>query len=235
MAPEIHAPGEIEAFEITVFVPPRRIVMTRLTIPIFAALIALSQPATAGVPLFGHVSCTVVRFYVAKYSEAAAEKWARSHGANDAEIETARHCLHSTDVQTANRAPRSQVVAAVSEHEGTQHEPDERHADEDALHVPVEGQRANAEQNSHDDPSSVHDVIRQREIEGRSAGALSKAKDDLVPLDEKAATLHPRNVSAMHRAYRATTHVAWFKRLWNHLTRRPQFTVAILHLSGGRR
>ena len=45
------------------------------------ALLALGQTAIAGVPLFGHVSCGVVRFYVAKYSQAAAEKWARGHGA----------------------------------------------------------------------------------------------------------------------------------------------------------
>ena len=32
------------------------------------------------------VSCSVVRFYVAKYSEMAAEQWARSKGATDAEI-----------------------------------------------------------------------------------------------------------------------------------------------------
>jgi hypothetical protein len=49
------------------------------------------------------MSCTVVRFYVAKYSEAAAESWARSRGASDAEIETARRCLGSS-VQTASFA-----------------------------------------------------------------------------------------------------------------------------------
>jgi hypothetical protein len=39
------------------------------------------------------VSCTVVRFYVAKYSAPAAEMWARGHGATDAQIEAARRCL----------------------------------------------------------------------------------------------------------------------------------------------
>jgi hypothetical protein len=43
-------------------------------------------------------SCTVVRYYVAKYTLPAAEAWARSKGASEAEIETARHCL---TVQTA--------------------------------------------------------------------------------------------------------------------------------------
>jgi len=50
------------------------------------------------------VSCSVVRYYVAKYSEAAAEAWARSKGASDAEIATARRCLGPETVRTA-RAP----------------------------------------------------------------------------------------------------------------------------------
>src|SRR5205823_11553581 len=73
-----------DALEFAALVPSRWIVMIRRAIPAFVTLIALSQTATAGVPLFGHVSCGVVRFYVAKYSQAAAEKWARGHGAGDA-------------------------------------------------------------------------------------------------------------------------------------------------------
>jgi hypothetical protein len=42
---------------------------------------------------FARPSCTVVRYYAAKYTVAAAESWARSKGATEAEIETARHCL----------------------------------------------------------------------------------------------------------------------------------------------
>ena len=45
------------------------------------------------------VSCTVVRFYVAKYSASAAETWARNKGATDAEVEAARHCLKDLPVQ----------------------------------------------------------------------------------------------------------------------------------------
>jgi hypothetical protein len=44
----------------------------------------------------GHVrraSRTVVRYYVAKYSAPAAEAWARSTGATDADIQTARRCI----------------------------------------------------------------------------------------------------------------------------------------------
>ena len=50
------------------------------------------------------VSCSVVRFYVAKYSEMAAEQWARSKGATDAEIAAARRCLGADSTRTA-RAP----------------------------------------------------------------------------------------------------------------------------------
>ena len=112
-----------EVFEIAALAPSRWIVMMRRAIVAFATLMALSQTATAGVPLFGHVSCAVVRFYVAKYSEAAAEKWARGHGAGDAEIETARRCLHGANVQTAGLAVKSQVLAPVTEQKRAQQKP----------------------------------------------------------------------------------------------------------------
>jgi hypothetical protein len=38
-------------------------------------------------------SCSLVRYYVAKYSAYAAETWARSKGATDAQIQTARRCI----------------------------------------------------------------------------------------------------------------------------------------------
>jgi hypothetical protein len=47
------------------------------------------------------VSCNVVRYYVAKYSASAAEMWARSHGASDAQIEAARQCLNGAPARTA--------------------------------------------------------------------------------------------------------------------------------------
>src|SRR3954471_17182623 len=104
--------------------------MMRRAIPAFVALIALSQTATAG------VSCAVVRFYVAKYSEAAAETWARSHGASDAEIETARRCLHHrANVQIASSAARSQVPAPVTQQERARNEPDKRDPVQDASHI----------------------------------------------------------------------------------------------------
>jgi hypothetical protein len=51
--------------------------------------------------LVHRASCTVVRFYVEKFSAYAAESWARSHGATEAEIEAARHCLKDAPAQTA--------------------------------------------------------------------------------------------------------------------------------------
>lgn len=51
--------------------------------------------------LIHRASCAVVRFYVAKFSASAAEMWARSHGATEAEIETARHCLKGAPAETA--------------------------------------------------------------------------------------------------------------------------------------
>jgi hypothetical protein len=51
--------------------------------------------------LIHRASCSVVRFYVAKFSASAAETWARSHGATEAEIEAARRCLKDAPTQTA--------------------------------------------------------------------------------------------------------------------------------------
>jgi hypothetical protein len=54
--------------------------------------------------LIHRASCSVVRFYVAKFSVSLAETWARSHGASEAEIEAARHCLKKAPAQTAHAA-----------------------------------------------------------------------------------------------------------------------------------
>jgi hypothetical protein len=55
-----------------------------------------------------------------------------------------------------------------------------------------------------------------------------------VPSDGKTNTLRPRYVSAMHRADSAGV-TGQLKRLWDHLTRRRQFSVAFLHFRGDRR
>jgi hypothetical protein len=224
-APHQWLDGGAEAFEIAALAPSRWIVTMRRAIAAFATLIALSQTATAGVPLFGHVSCAVVRFYVAKYSESAAEKWARGHGAGDAEIETARRCLHPSNVQTASLAAKSEVPTPVTEQERAQHEPAEREPDQDAMHVvAVQGQRADPERDNHDN-EGVHGFVGAKDIEDRSAEHVSyEIKNDLAPSDGKTATLRPRHVGTMHRA-----HVPWLKRLWADLTRPRRFSVAFLH------
>ncbi|PAY04940.1 MULTISPECIES: hypothetical protein [Bradyrhizobium] len=75
-------------------------------IVISAALLTLAPDANAGEQgsVLRRVSCTVVRYYVARYSAAAAESWARAHGATDAEIDTARHCLKEAPVRTVRTA-----------------------------------------------------------------------------------------------------------------------------------
>jgi len=197
----------------------------RRAIPAFVALIALSQTATAG------VSCAVVRFYVARYSEAAAETWARSHGASDAEIETARRCLHhSPNVQTASSAAKSQVPAPVTEPERARLEPAERDPDRDATRVAsVQDQRADPEKVSRDDEPRVQGIVRPKDIEDPSAGRVSHEVKDLAPSDRKTTTLRPRYVGSMQRAdsRRVTGHVAWFKRLWDHLVGRRRSSIAL--------
>lgn len=79
-----------------------------------AALLALAPDAMAAEQqpgLFRRASCTVVRYYVAKYSAAAAETWARSHGATDAEIETARRCLANAPTQAKGPQATPPVTA----------------------------------------------------------------------------------------------------------------------------
>ncbi len=64
---------------------------------------SFSSGALAGSHQHGIVqrmSCSVVRFYVAKYSASTAEMYARSHGATDAQIEAARRCLKEAPTQT---------------------------------------------------------------------------------------------------------------------------------------
>jgi hypothetical protein len=68
--------------------------------------LSLSSPSTAIAGggqhgLVHRVSCSVVRYYVAKYSASTAEMWARSHGATEPEIAAARRCLADAPAQTA--------------------------------------------------------------------------------------------------------------------------------------
>jgi hypothetical protein len=77
--------------------------MLKCDLGALALLAVLTQDASAseGHGVFHRVSCAFVRFYVSRYSADAAEAWARSHGATDTEIESARHCL-SSDADTAS-------------------------------------------------------------------------------------------------------------------------------------
>src|SRR5947207_4640686 len=152
--------------------------MIRRAFLAFVALIALGQTAIAGVPLFGHVSCGVVRFYVAKYSQAAAEKWARGHGAGDAEIETARRCLHSPNVQTASSAVSSQLLAPATGQERAQDKPVERIPDQEAS---AKGQHTDPKQDKPNDEPPARGFIRPDTIEDRSARDVSHKTKDLAP------------------------------------------------------
>jgi len=69
-------------------------------------LFGLAPQAHAGESsgLIHRASCAAVRFYVAKYSAPAAEMWARSRGATDAEIEAARLCLKNAPPQRTQAA-----------------------------------------------------------------------------------------------------------------------------------
>jgi hypothetical protein len=69
-------------------------------------MFSLSSSAYAGSQhgVRHRMSCSEVRYYVAKYSAATAEMYARSHGATEAQIEAARRCLNDQSVQTAQRS-----------------------------------------------------------------------------------------------------------------------------------
>jgi len=66
--------------------------------------LASSAQAAERSGIVHRTSCTAVRYYVAKYSASAAEMWARSHGATEAEIEAARRCLKSPPGETTQAA-----------------------------------------------------------------------------------------------------------------------------------
>jgi hypothetical protein len=70
---------------------------------VIAICIGAAPEAFAGEQpgVFHRASCTLVRYYVAKYSAPAAEAWARGKGATEAEIEAARHCLKGMPIRTA--------------------------------------------------------------------------------------------------------------------------------------
>ena len=70
---------------------------------VFAVLSVMAPVEASAEGILHRASCSVVRYYVAKYSASMAEAWARSKGATEAEIEAARRCLDtgSSRVRTA--------------------------------------------------------------------------------------------------------------------------------------
>jgi hypothetical protein len=71
---------------------------------VVAIVFGLSSPASAGEGIIHRASCSVVRYYVAKFSASAAESYARSKGASEAEIEAARRCLNGAPARTVRTA-----------------------------------------------------------------------------------------------------------------------------------
>jgi hypothetical protein len=73
---------------------------------LMAVCLALPSATTAGEQsgLAHRASCTVVRYYVAKYTASAAETWARSKGATEAEIVAARRCLKDAPARPVQAA-----------------------------------------------------------------------------------------------------------------------------------
>ena len=71
---------------------------------VLTILLGLSSQASASEGLLHRASCSVVRYYVAKYSAPMAEAWARSKGATEAEIEAARRCLNGAPARAIRTA-----------------------------------------------------------------------------------------------------------------------------------
>jgi hypothetical protein len=71
---------------------------------VLVIVFGLSHDVMAGehTGVLHRVSCIVVRYYVARYTASAAEQYARSKGATDAEIEAARRRITPEAARTAS-------------------------------------------------------------------------------------------------------------------------------------
>jgi len=80
--------------------------MVMRAVSILVRVLALSSEVMAGEHpgTLRRMSCTAVRYYVAPYSASAAEQFARSKGATDADIDAARRCIKASSAQTASVA-----------------------------------------------------------------------------------------------------------------------------------
>ena len=71
---------------------------------VFAIVFGLAPAEASAEGLLHRASCSVVRYYVAKFSAEAAEAYARSKGATEAEIAAARRCLNGAPARTIRTA-----------------------------------------------------------------------------------------------------------------------------------
>lgn len=71
---------------------------------VLAIAYGLAPAEASAEGLLHRASCSVVRYYVAKYSAEMAEAYARSKGATEAEIEAARRCLNGAPARTIRTA-----------------------------------------------------------------------------------------------------------------------------------
>jgi hypothetical protein len=78
--------------------------LTRVLGAVALSVVLSSFHSAADAGAIQRMSCSVVRFYVAKYSALAAESYARNHGATEAQIEAARRCLRDEPARTAEAA-----------------------------------------------------------------------------------------------------------------------------------
>jgi hypothetical protein len=67
--------------------PPQHFFRGDFTISVSSAAASEARGAIHRAP------CTLIRYYVARYTAAIAEAWARSKGATDTEIQIARACI----------------------------------------------------------------------------------------------------------------------------------------------
>jgi hypothetical protein len=66
--------------------PPQQLLQGDFTVSVSSTAAETCGPAR-------RASCTLVRYYVARYTAATAETWARGRGATDAEIRIALGCI----------------------------------------------------------------------------------------------------------------------------------------------
>jgi len=76
------------------------------------------------------------------------------------------------------------------------------------------------------------DMNHPKDIENPPVVHVGQEVKDFVPSVRKTSTLRPRYVRSMHRAHSrgVAVHVAWFKRLWDHVVGRRRSSIALFGL-----